>query len=414
MKMRSFDHGPFITRKTALPNGLTVISVNTGSQFACVRVSLRAGSFHDECTGRGYLLEHLIGEGPARKHGVHPRMKPFFLTGIEEMASTGIAFVNYQVTCRAEYAYQILHALMDTVLNLDFGEQEFRDERDVVLEEIRRSWVPDEYLRRTSEVQYPSNAWLHHSAAWTQDVVENLSMADVIRLHGELYSAKNMVVTVSGGVEHDRAVDLLAGVSVPAHEVDVSVVSSPNLELCELTLASPRFDPRTCMYFRCPEDPSEVAVLGFVGSLLEDFTYGPLYKALRRDLPFVYGLGFALTDRIQSRVDIVVETDPQRFELVEDRARSAISAFLQGDWHPDLMEAVRNRELNQALSVDEALSSTASYSVRADFMETCWLEDEWFSVDDPELYRSITKEQVLEVANRWLDLESCGVVRSSY
>ena len=130
------------------PNGLTVIAEHLPVDAVNLSVWLNLGSAvePDEINGMAHFLEHMIFKGtPSIKSGEFERA--IEQRGAVTNAATSQDYTNYYITTAPKDFAELAPLQVEVLLNASIPDDAFDRERQVVLEEIRRS--EDNPRRRT-------------------------------------------------------------------------------------------------------------------------------------------------------------------------------------------------------------------------------------------------------------------------
>src|SRR5688572_22322510 len=130
------------TKITTLSNGLRVVTTEMPMQSVSVNIFVGTGSRYEErrLNGASHYLEHMLFKG------THKRPQALIISeAIEGAAGRTNAFTTHELTCYlAKVPYDknalALDVISDMVLDPLLDPEEVERERQVVIEEIRRTW----------------------------------------------------------------------------------------------------------------------------------------------------------------------------------------------------------------------------------------------------------------------------------
>jgi zinc protease len=195
-----------------LANGLTVIhQYLPATPVAVVDVWVRAGAIvePDQWAGMAHFLEHMIFKGTEQLPA------GMFDSVIESRggvsnAATSHDYAHFFITTAAEYLEDTLPALADLLLHPAIPDEEFRRERDVVLEEIRSCYDNPDWLgfQALTESVYQCHPY-GRPILGTELQLKERSPQEMRAFHATHYQPENMTVVIIGNVEHERALDLI-------------------------------------------------------------------------------------------------------------------------------------------------------------------------------------------------------------
>ncbi|MDO8581450.1 MAG: insulinase family protein, partial [bacterium] len=204
MKTRQYPHLPVPVMETVLPNGLTLITAETPSQFVHVSIVFAVGSLDDGANpGISHFLEHLLYDGAA-VDGVHPKLRHLHGKGIEVNAETGKTSTEYWIDGYVRDLGAIIDALFSIASVFECSAFHVDRERPVILQELDDRDGPDQDLllweRRTFFPHVPA---LHYPTGGTRESVEWITVGALADFHKRFYQPANAAVIVTGGVSHD-------------------------------------------------------------------------------------------------------------------------------------------------------------------------------------------------------------------
>ena len=198
-------------RQVRLPNGLRLITIaRPGRPTVAVRAYIRAGSRYDHeasphaQVGQAHLLEHLLFKGTAT------RSQRQIFAAIEGLggalqAGTAKEYVDVSAITLPGDLPVALDIVAEVLAAPLLGEDDFWNEKLVVLQEIRRardrqSILFDfftETLWETHPLRYPTLGDL--------EGLQALDHASLRAFYRQRYVAGNMLLVICGDVDHDRA-----------------------------------------------------------------------------------------------------------------------------------------------------------------------------------------------------------------
>jgi predicted Zn-dependent peptidase len=207
-------------RRTVLPNGLTVLSETMpGVRSVAFGAWVRAASLHEprELMGVSHLLEHMVFKGTARRSAKQIALELEALGGSLD-AYTSREHTVYQARALDEHLEVAADVIGDFVFSPSLRASDLDLERKVVLEEI--SMVDDTPDDLVFELHNEALWGLHpygYSILGTRDTVSSLRTADLKALHERAYHPSQLIVAVSGNVDHDALLETLHRTGWTAH-----------------------------------------------------------------------------------------------------------------------------------------------------------------------------------------------------
>ncbi|MBL0173704.1 MAG: insulinase family protein [Ignavibacteria bacterium] len=215
-------------RTTVLPSGLTVLSERVASvRSVALGCWLNVGS-RDEApsqNGISHFIEHAVFKG-TRKRKTHQIAQYLDAVGGYVNAFTGKDTTCYYARILDSHVGRAVELLSDLILAPAFSEKEIRKEKMVIAEEMRSiEDDPEDIINDHFEALLFGAHPLGQPVIGTLAAVEALDRDALVRAVAERHTARNLVVSASGNVEHERLVGLCARAfadlpaGVPPHRV---------------------------------------------------------------------------------------------------------------------------------------------------------------------------------------------------
>ncbi|MFH1956659.1 MAG: pitrilysin family protein [Patescibacteria group bacterium] len=200
----------FQVHKKVLNNGLRVLMVPMkNSEAVTIQVLVGAGSKNEakNINGISHFLEHLFFKGTENRPNPGDLDKELDKIGASHNAFTGQELTGYWIKSSGKDFDIVLDIMSDIVLNSLFKKEEIEKERNVILQEI--SMNEDLPIRKVLEDLlkiiygiYPAG-W---PIAGTTGTVKKIKRSDILSYQKNSYSAENMIVIVSGGIERNEII----------------------------------------------------------------------------------------------------------------------------------------------------------------------------------------------------------------
>ncbi len=168
----------------------------------------RVGSV-DEKTGKGgaaHLLEHLMFRGTKKVSGSEfNRMMQ--INGADGNAFTSRDYTAYHQSLDVSRLELAMALEADRMRNLNFSDQDFAAERDIVYQE-RKQVVENQPLSGFFEA-VQRGLWQTHpyarSVSGTEEEILSLTKADITDIYRRYYVPNNAVIVISGDIEPETA-----------------------------------------------------------------------------------------------------------------------------------------------------------------------------------------------------------------
>ncbi|MBE1446200.1 M16 family metallopeptidase [Paenibacillus sp. OAS669] len=208
-------------QKTTLANGLTIVSKhNEQAVSTLICYWVRAGGHYEKQYpyGIAHFLEHMLFKG------TKGRTKEQITNDIENYggrmnAATSVDRTRYYAHVPFDKWRQGVELLTDMVFHSEFPEEELQLEKKVVIEEIKRAHDnPRDHgsrtLLRMLRAMHPERA----GNLGTEETLTAMTREDLIKYHRHYYKASNIVLVVTGNIEHDKLVEYIGSLDIPASE----------------------------------------------------------------------------------------------------------------------------------------------------------------------------------------------------
>lgn len=195
-------------KRKVLPNGLRILTIPMPSfESATVMVMAGAGSRYEnrKNSGISHFLEHMAFKGTQKRPTALDITSLIDGLGGENNAFTGKETTAYYIKAQATHLDTMVDILSDMLQNSLFDEKEIEKEKGVIIEEI--NMYEDMPMRKLGDV-YEELLYGDTPMGWdiagTKDVIRSATRADFTNYLASLYSADNLTVVVSGGVEAEK------------------------------------------------------------------------------------------------------------------------------------------------------------------------------------------------------------------
>ena len=399
-----------------LDRGLTLIHHHLPSSAAVVMdVWIDAGARNEPAnwSGMAHFLEHMIFKGTDRIAPGEFDIQVEGRGGVTN-AATSHDYAHYFVTAAAQDAQAAVPLLAELLQGATVPDGEFERERSVVLEELRQAWDNPDWIAFQSllESLYPDHAY-GRSVLGTAESVLAITPDRMRQFHACHYQPERTVVAITGGIERDAACDLVASAfdrfpvaqpcpaPRPSSLLAIEDVRRQTLRLPYLETA------RLMMAWLVPQALSvqESHALDLLSVLLSEGRTSRLVRELREERQWVQAIGCDCTVQRESAVFFLTAwLDADHMEPVEAVVLERL-AELQGGQLGDLELARAKRLLcNEYAFSTETPSQLAScygyYTLMGHFDEVLNYTDR---------VKSITREEVMVVARRYLTLDRYAV-----
>jgi zinc protease len=409
----------------ALPNGLAIIAEQMPVEAVTLNLWLNVGSAlePDAINGMAHFLEHMVFKGTAnlRSGEFEQRIEQ---RGAVTNAATSQDYTHYYITTAPQDFADLAPLQADVVLNATIPEDGFMRERQVVLEEIRRSH--DNPQRRTfqqvTELTFEQLPYRRQVLGPTE-VIAGLTPEQMREFHQAWYQPEHMTAVVVGNLPVDRLIRIVensfaslgqhsqpsrlgqAPVAPPCLQPETPFASQVRRDLVDPSLQQARL----VMTWRVPgfNQLAETYALDIVAAVLGRGRTARLVQDLREKRGLVSGISASnITYQHQGAFYISAQLPAENLPIVEQ----SIAQHLR-DLQTDLMTEfeiarIRTRTANQFIFGNETPSDRSSlygyyYTLLRDLAP---------ALSYPEQIQAISAETVRAAVQRYLSPDAYGVV----
>lgn len=176
-----------------------------------VGVFVEMGTRHEKPSKAGltHFLEHLVFKG-TRKRNAYELAAVLEAVGGDLNAYTTREYTCFHATSLKEHLDLSLDVLSDLVTNATLSVEDFKKEREVIIQEIQMSkdqldeYILDVYLEKVFEGQELATPILG-----TEETLAKLQRKDIVEFYKSMFRGPRVIVSVAGPVEHEHVVKLI-------------------------------------------------------------------------------------------------------------------------------------------------------------------------------------------------------------
>jgi len=176
-----------------------------------IGVWLTRGSRHESAdkSGIAHFVEHMLFKGTATR-SAEDIAQAIDSIGGQLDAFTAKEYASYYIKVLDEHLPLAMDILTDIVRNPAFSVEDIEREKKVVVEEIKMvEDTPDDLVHELFTQGFWENHPLGRPILGTRETVESFS-AEVLREYfQQAYTARNLIVSAVGNVEHERVRELV-------------------------------------------------------------------------------------------------------------------------------------------------------------------------------------------------------------
>ncbi|MFN3567798.1 MAG: M16 family metallopeptidase [Caldimicrobium sp.] len=402
-------------QEKTLPSKLKVLLVpKEGEKVVAVYLCVKVGSKYegDKVAGITHLIEHMIfkgGEGQT----------PGEVAGkIEEQGGYINAFTSYDLTC-----YYIvgpdhilptaLEVLSQAVFRPYFDPQELEREKEVVVEEMKMRLdnpmiVLFEELMKTSYRTYPYK----RPIIGYENTVRSFKRDDLFYFINHFYSPENMVLVISGEINHAKIDPLLEKYfsDLPKRQLkkvsfpDETYTSKPTLKWIERPVRESYF---AFSFPAASINSDEAPLLDLLAALLGDGESSLFSLKLKREKQLVKSISTsAFTPDGPGLFEIYGKGDSKNFKsLLEEVIRLVREIKKSGPTFEEL-ERAKNKVLSSFIYSQETAEGLGRQMATFQLLRNSYKDILWYK----EKIERATPKDIQEVAKKWLREDKLVVV----
>lgn len=402
--------------RTKLDNGLQVIVVpKPGFSRKLAYFVTDFGSIHTEFTldgethqvpaGIAHFLEHKLFELPERDV-----TEEFAAMGANVNAFTSFDITAYYVSC-CEHFEDALRLLLEFVSTPYFPEESVLREQGIIDQEIGMNEdSPDSRDFEQLMVQMYRKHGVRVPILGTRQSIREITPEQLALCHRAFYTPDNMVLCVVGDVNPEQVADIATEVlgqeRKPAAE---KLRPEPEEMTCpqpEGALAMEVAARSFRLGFQCepPETGEEAAFLDVAGYLAAEVLLGessPLYLELYEKglIDSSFGAGFETVDGCAMLLCGGDSDDPNAVkQAILERAEQIAAEGIPQEEFLRLKRGAFGRRIRDLDSFDATCFRLSAYH---------FLDFDYFTF--PQLYESVTAEQVRQLIERIIRKERCAI-----
>jgi zinc protease len=401
-----------------LDNGVTLIvrTVPT-SQVVTADLWIRSGARTEvpEQSGMSHFLEHMIFKGTSRIAPGEFDRRIEGRGGVTN-AATSQDYTHYYVTVAQRDYAEALPLLAELVCNARIPEDEFEQERLVVLEEIRRSQDnPD----RTAYDLLTANSYKDHPYARPvlgyPETLMNMTPETMRQFHRSRYQPGALTVVLVGGLPERELLEVAEPLfaQLPVYqEAAAHAEVAPVLPLTQARrIEQPQArieNSRLLMGFLGPSaaQPDDILALEVISVILTEGRTARLTRELREEKGWVRYIGsYCGFSHDPGLFTFSAQLDKQYLESVEAAIYHQIEQIQQGAFSEEELQRAKSMLLNDFIFGTETPSQLASLY---GYYQTVAALD--VALLYPQQLKDLDAAALVQVAKKYLDRDKAVVV----
>ena len=388
-----------------MANGLRVlVNRDRASKLAAINILYMVGARNEEPskTGFAHLFEHLMFRGT---HQVPEFDIPVQMACGENNAFTNNDYTSFYITLPKENIRTALWLESDRMVNLNISEEAYQTEKQVVIEEFKQRYLNQPYgdeqlLLR--ELAYKVHPYRWSTIGISPEHIERATLDDVRNFYKLHYRPSRAILSISADIDEEEMLALA--------EEYFGEIEDPGGHIAPIPQEPEQCEPRRLEVERdVPATDITIAFhMGdrlshdfFLGDLCSDLLAGGESSRLVNHLVKEQGLFTSVNSYITGSLDKGLFIIKGRLMPTtnEEQAESALLGELndiaRGNISDYELEKVKNKfEANMLMGEINIMNKALNLGFYAMTGDITLLNRE------AEVYRSLTREQVMDFATR--------------
>lgn len=198
--------------KYTLANGVKLIYEHRPAEITSFCIGFNAGALEetDEFPlGTAHAVEHMVSKGTKTRSEKEINSLSDKIFGFEN-AMTNFPYVIYYGTSLTEDFRNGLKLYSDIVLNPAFREEGFREEMNIILEELKE-WKDDLYQHCEDTLLYNAfnNKRIKNLIIGTEDSIKAISLENIKNFYKRYYTPQNCVISVCSSLSFEKVLSVI-------------------------------------------------------------------------------------------------------------------------------------------------------------------------------------------------------------
>ncbi len=387
---------------------------NRAQPMVGIYTQVKVGSAREDyrTSGMSHMLEHLLFNG-TEKYNQDELYALADNAGAYNNANTSDFYTNFMVVLPAAKLDTGLELQSQMLFHSLIPPEKFAKEQGIVLGELVQGRDDPGHFSETTlrEALYGGSS-LELPTLGTRSTIAHMQRDDVAAFYRKWYVPNNMILTLSGNFDRDRALELLRkyyGQPAPGTIDDTPFRPAPLIDhttsivrrggdrrVLTLSFAAPAYGMDDYYAFQVMTELLTLEGSGILTRALEDTD-----ESMRPDLSLSWQQASEFS-RLNLEFDLPPQADPgEVYRLVQDAVTGAIESGITGE---DILGIVRMTETNTLLE-REQLRMTGIY-----IAEPLVLGGTDFFVTFLDHLRDVTADDVTNVLTNWLVDAPCQAV----
>ncbi|AWI03642.1 M16 family metallopeptidase [Clostridium drakei] len=186
-------------KKITLENGMKLIYEHREGDLSSFCIAFNGGALEETGKfklGTAHAVEHMISKGTKSRNEEEINKICSEIFGFEN-AMTNFSYVIYYGTCLSEDFEKGIDVYSDIILNPTFPEKGFKEEMNIILEELKE-WKDDIYQYCEDSLLYNafSSKRIKNRIIGTEEDIKNITLEEIKEFYNNYYSPQNCSIAV--------------------------------------------------------------------------------------------------------------------------------------------------------------------------------------------------------------------------
>ena len=402
-------------KRQVLKNGLTVlVNRDRSSKLAAVNLLYKVGARNEseDKTGFAHLFEHLMFRGT---HNVAEFDIPVQMACGENNAFTNNDYTDFYITLPKENLTTALWLESDRMRNLNISYEACETEKHVVIEEFKQRYLNQPYgdeLLLLRDLCYKRHPYRWATIGITPEHIERATLDDVRSFYDLHYRPSRAILAISADIEEDEMLRLAEEYFGDIEDMGGVIAEIPQ----EPTQREPR---RLEVERDVPATDITIAFhMGdrlsrdfFLGDLASDLLAGGESSRLVNHLIKERGIFSSVNAYITGSLDAGLFVIKGRLMATTSEAEAEealwgeLRELIDGNISDYELEKVKNKfEANMLMGEINIMNKALNLSFYEMVGDIALINSE------AEIYRSLTREEVMDFASRCFDTNNSSTL----
>ena len=379
-----------------------VLSTNDAVRSVAIGVFVGAGVVVErpEQNGISHFIEHMLFKG-TKTRSAYDIVREMDAIGANINAATSKTYTCFYTTSLDTNADKCLDVLADMYFNPTFATEELERERKVIYEEIDESEDdPFDVCSEHASSEALKGTPYEKTILGTKDSLARLTREDLAAYHAEKYVACNTVLSISGNVTEERAVELAT--TFFESRFDGRTFEKTAVERAKAHSAFESVDKKIeqahiILTFPCFEyGDKRFSIVNLLTNVFCSEMSSRLFQSVREKLGLCYSIGgYPAAYKNNGYFVIYTSTNKKSVEKAVKAIRKEVDLLLENGI-TDAELSMGKEKLKTAL----VLGQESTYSIMKAFGSRLIVTGELLDIDKMiEDIDRITKDDVSAVAN---------------